>query len=141
MVPLDEKEKLFGRVDPGFFFSRSCSNVWILDSRTLPGLEVRAACNRHGCPKEGVYSWAEALFIFVNSDWALVISGSILRCSFFTLLSSMRDSKEDAGGGLVLVEFPTIFAASHLDFFGQAPGSVLKVSEDVINADKSVSET
>ena len=79
IVPLDEKTKLFGRVDPGFFFSQSCPNVGMRDPRALPGVEVIAACNRCGCPKEGVHGSAEILFIFANSNWALVISSSILR--------------------------------------------------------------
>jgi len=69
-----EKTKLFRRVDPGFFFSRSCSNAGMPDPRALSGVEVIAACNRHGCPKEGVCGSAETLFIFANSNWALVIS-------------------------------------------------------------------
>ena len=72
--------------------------VGMPDPRALPGVEVRAACNGRGCPK-GVCSLAETLFIFANSNWALVISSSILRFSFFTHLSSRRDSIEDAGGG------------------------------------------
>ena len=70
IVPLDEKTKLFGRVDPGFFFSRGCSNVGMPDPRAFPGVEVRAACNRRGCPNEGVCGSGETLFIFANSNWA-----------------------------------------------------------------------
>ena len=66
--------------------------------RVLPGVEVKAACNRHRCPK-GVCGSAETLFILAISNWAFVISSSILRFSFFTRSSSRRDSIEDAGGG------------------------------------------
>ena len=82
--------------------------------RVLPGVEVRAACNRRGCPK-GVCGLAETLFILAISNWALVISSSILRFSFFTRSSSGRDSIEDAGGGRLLEDFPAVFAASRLD--------------------------
>ena len=69
------------------------------DPRVLPGVEVRAACSRRGCPEEGVCGLAETLFIFAKSNWALVISSSILMFSFFPLSSYRRDSIEDAVGG------------------------------------------
>ena len=69
------------------------------DPRVLPGVEVRAACNRRGCPEADVCGLAEILFIFAKTNWALVISSSILRFSFFIFLSSKRDSIQDAGGG------------------------------------------
>ena len=65
-----------------------------------------------------------------------MISSSILRFSFFTLSSSRRDSIEDAGGGGVSEDFPAVFAASRLDFFGRAPGSLPSASMDAISADK-----
>ena len=67
--------------------------------KALPGINVRAACNRHGCREDGVCYLAEALFIFAKFNWVLVISSSILRFSFFILPSFRRDSVEGAGGG------------------------------------------
>ena len=93
------RRQLFGRVDPGFFFSRRGSNVGMPDARVLPRVEVGATCNRHGCPEADVCGSAETLFIFAKSNWALVISSSILRFSFFFFSSSERDSIDDAGGG------------------------------------------
>ena len=86
------------------------------DPRALPGVEVRAACNRRGCPEDDVCGSAETLFSSAKSNWALVISSSILRFSFFIFSSCERDSIEDAGGGCVLVDCPAVFAASRLDF-------------------------
>ena len=37
------------------------------DPRALPEVEVIAACNRGGCPKEGVCGSAETPFIFQGS--------------------------------------------------------------------------
>ena len=73
------------------------------DPRVLPGEEVRAACNRRGCPKEGVCCLAETplfllAFLFLPTP-ILVICSSILTISFPTLSSSRRDYIEDDGGG------------------------------------------
>ena len=115
-MPLDEKKKLFGRVDPGFFFSQSCSIVGIPDPRALSGVEVRAACNGRGCPK-GVCGFGRNTLYFCQLQ--LGFSDFQFHFEVFILYSFEFQEGFYRGRGwwLSLGRFPRHFHCKSFGFF------------------------